>query len=457
MNNNIEIDKVANNILTKLSEWKENANANFVKYAHQIYASKIQNRYSSLLTPCPKGVFLKVTDIGYNNDSEYIDLYQELQISRPNYQGSLFSMLDTSLMPFDVQRVRKLSDDTIKLTFCNNDKTFTLANQKLVFWIHSDTDNIKQSLQIFNNLKKKAKLTYYSSSVEGYLEVNLELGYQYKQKINLAIKNNIYDPRLQFTVSIDFSQIKEISFEKIDLELKFNTLSAPEYELTKCFHTNIIPMINQAIVNITPFKLDGNDDIYWLKTDTELKYQACELRGLYSNNHLMDPSTYRVIYSGNQIGIEFNQIEEYFNTNITGSMYIDYNLDDSLYATDTSLRWYGHNINKYKINAISSIYNKSTNVDEIKIRALISLLDISELTSWTIDMWKHLLAFFDKFAYIKISYLLNRVDVKERDIVLNFITDDIVIQKWITFYVYQLKLFISHNVPYLDVKLQASF
>ncbi|QIV96423.1 hypothetical protein EDC55_10479 [Allofrancisella inopinata] len=457
MNNNIEVDKVANSILTKLSEWKENANANFVKYAHQIYASKIQNKYSSLLTPCPKGIFLKITDIEYNNDSEYIDLYQELQVNRPNCQGSLFSMLDTSLMPFGVHRVRKLSDNSINLTFSNNDKTFTLANQRLVFWIHSDTSNIKRSLQIFNNLKEKAKLTYYSGSVESCLEVNLELGHPYKQKVNMAIKNNIYDPRLQFIVSIDFSAIKEISFEKLDLELKFNTLSIPEYELTKCFHTNLIPMMNQAVVNIEPFKLDGNDDIYWLKTDSELKYQACELRGLYSNNYLINPSAYRIVYNDNQIGVEFNQIEEYFNTNITGSMYIDYNLDDSLYATDTNLRWYGHNINRYKINAISSIYNHSTSVDEIKIRALISLLSISELTKWTVDMWKHLLAFFDKFAYIKINYLLNKVEIKGKEIVLNFITDDAVIQKWIIFYIHQLKLFISHNVPYLDTKLEVGF
>lgn len=89
-------------------------------------------------------------------------------------------------------------------------------------------------------------------------------------------------------------------------------------QLKDLFHTNIVPVVNQYQTVSASFVMDGDYEIYWLKSKEKINsdFFIHEVLTVYADKQPLAPIDYKVIYKDGQVGLEFNRISQVFNKTI---------------------------------------------------------------------------------------------------------------------------------------------
>ena len=147
--NNITIKEM----ISALNQLQSQAEKDFKSYAKDLYSSKVKAHFPHILTPTYQGCFIKISDCYLEDDSNYIDLEQQVSIQLDDQQQTLNSAISARILPFDIINVENQSKG-LELIFAAKSEDFSLQDNSFSFWLHSDYIPIEKIIEIFNNLNQ---------------------------------------------------------------------------------------------------------------------------------------------------------------------------------------------------------------------------------------------------------------------------------------------------------------
>jgi hypothetical protein len=446
--NNITIKEM----ILALNQLQSQAEKDFRNYTKNIYHSKVKSHFPHMMTPTYQGYFIKISDCYLDNDSNYIDLEQQVNINIKDEQQIFNSAISTRILPFDVVNVQAQSKG-IEITFEAKLEKFSLQHSSFSFWLYTDYMSTDQLIIVFNKL---SKITEFSLSVDledGSLykeTTDVSYGYEYVQHSNHKFRQNIADPRLQFRININLHNCFSQKIKSI--KILINGLFIDRHyhdQLDDLFHTNLIPVVNQYQTISDSFIMDGDHEIYWLKPKEEVNPNFCihEVLTVYVDKQPLASIDYIVIYKDGMVGLEFNQISEVFNKQIFASIYISYKANKSLMDNyhKADARWLNQHISTYELNIKSPIAGTESISETKLIEPLLKILKIQSIHKWQFQDWQGLLIFTDLSSSLDIHKWLNNVTVNEQQVCLYFkgVSEDY--HEFIIYYLSQLEIFLEKN------------
>ncbi|MGQ4006377.1 type VI secretion system baseplate subunit TssF/IglH [Francisellaceae bacterium CB300] len=457
--NNITIKEM----ISALNQLQSQAEKDFKSYAKDLYSSKVKAHFPHILTPTYQGCFIKISDCYLEDDSNYIDLEQQVSIQLDDQQQTLNSAISARILPFDIINVENQSKG-LELIFAAKSEDFSLQDNSFSFWLHSDYIPIEKIIEIFNNLNQINKFYLDIELDDGTITnktVEVNYGYNYVQHSNHKFRQNLADSRLQFRINVNLHQHFSQKIRSIKLLIKKIYIDELyQDQLNDLFHTNLIPVINQCQSTSDSFIMDGDHEIYWLNLKEEINhaFYIHEVLTVYADNQPLAPIDYKVIYKDGRTGLEFNEISQVFNKTIYADIYISYKLDQALMNSHhkTEISWLNQNISTYKLDIKSLISGSEYKYETQLIKPLLKILKIPYIHQWQILDWQGLLKFTDLSALVDIHTWINDVSVNEQDVNLYFKSVPEEFYDWIRFYLKQLEFFLQKNTK-LDFKLKEFF
>lgn len=458
----------ANNITIKemiaaLNQLQAQTEKDFKSYTKDLYSSKVKAHFPHMLTPTYQGCFIKISDCYLEDDSNYIDLEQQVSIQLDDDQQILNSAISTRILPFDVINVTNQSKG-LELFFADKSEDFSLQDSKFSFWLYSEYIETEKLIAIFNKLSQINKFDLELVLDDGSIikkTVEISYGYNYVQHSNHKFRQNLADPRLQFRINVNLQQHFSQKIKSIKLIIKGIYIDELyQDQLNDLFHTNLIPVINQCQSISDSFIMDGDHEVYWLNLKEELSHDFYihEVLTVYVDNLPLAPIDYKVIYKSGRVGLEFNQISQVFNKTIHADIYISYKLDQALinHHHKTQVGWLNQNISTYKLG-IKGLISGSENRHETQlIEPLLKILKIPYIHQWQVQDWQGLLKFTDLSALVDIHIWLSDISVNEQGVNLYFKSVPEEFYDWVRFYIKQLEFFLQKNTI-LDFKLKEFF
>ncbi|AJI57445.1 hypothetical protein LA02_1238 [Francisella philomiragia] len=442
-----------NEMMSCLNHLQTQARNDFEKYARNLYISRVKASFSHLLTPVYRGVFVKLADCYLENDSNYIDLEQQIQLYVQHDEDVLYSAISTRILPFDITGV-KANSKAMEIIFMAKSGQFSLQDNNFSFWINSNYIDIASLTYLYNSMSRIKKFSIIIEFLDGSIfekEVQVSYGCDYIQHSNHKFRQNLSDPRLQFRVNVDLKQyfLKKMKTIKLIIPGSYLEEVAQE-QLSDLFHTNLIPVINQKQTISQSFIMDGDHEINWLSTknDSYNKSSIHEVLAVYADNKLLDFSDYKVIYKDGKVGLEFSQISLVLNKVIYADIYVSYQTNDALMNNyqKVSLNWLNQSISSYKMCIRSSFLGMGNDHEKYFTESLMKILKTSLIHLWKLDDWKFLLKFTDTFAFESIEKWFCGVTVGSNNVISLFfkaIPEGYLY--WIEYYLSQLEIFINKN------------
>ena len=136
--------------MSALNQLQTQLEKNFRNYTRCLYSSKVKSHFPHMLTPTFQGCYIKISDCYLEDDSNYIDLEQQVQ--------------------------------GVQLTFAAKSEYFSLQDHIFSFWLHSDYISIEQLINIFRKLNKSDKFSLAIELADGLVTqktVDISYGYDY--------------------------------------------------------------------------------------------------------------------------------------------------------------------------------------------------------------------------------------------------------------------------------------
>lgn len=417
LNNNITVKEM----MSALNQLQTQVEKDFRNYTRYLYSSKVKSHFPHMLTPTFQGCYIKISDCYLEDDSNYIDLEQQVSIDILEQNQILYSSISTRILPFDVVNVETQAKG-VQLTFAAKSEYFSLQDHIFSFWLHSDYMSIEQLVNIFRKLNKSDKFSLVIELADGSIcqkTVDISCGYDYVQHSNHRFRQNLADPRLQFRVNIDLQQHFSQKIKCIKLLIHgFFIEELYQEQLNDLFHTNLIPAVNQCQTISDSFVMDGDYEVYWLKSKEKIAadFYIHEVLTVYADKQPLAPIDYKVIYKDSKVGLEFNQISQVFNKTIFADIYLSYKLDQALMNNyhKAEVRWLNQNIFTYKLDIKGLITTSESSYETHLIEPLLKILRIPYIHNWQLQDWKGLLKFTDISALVDIQPWLNDVAIDEQ-------------------------------------------
>ncbi|OIN83023.1 type VI secretion system baseplate subunit TssF/IglH [Francisella sp. TX07-6608] len=450
--NNITVKEM----MSALNQLQTQVKKDFRNYTRYLYSSKVKSYFPHMLTPTFQGCYIKISDCYLEDDSNYIDLEQQVSVDILKQKQILYSAISTRILPFDVVEV-KTQIEGMQLTFAAKSEYFSLQDNSFSFWLHSDYMSIEQLVNIFKKLNKNAKFSLAIELADGSVTqkaVDVSYGYDYVQHSNHKFRQNLADPRLQFRVNINMQQHFSQKIKSIKLLVHgFFIEELYQEQLNDLFHTNLIPTINQCQTISDSFVMDGDYEVYWLKSKEKIvtDFYIHEVLTVYADKQPLAPIDYKVIYKDGKVGLEFNQISQVFNKTIFADIYLSNKLDQALMNNyhKAQVRWLNQNISTYKLDIKGLITNSETSYEIQLIEPLLKILRIPYIHKWQLQDWKGLLKFTDISALIGIQTWLNDVVIDDQNqISLYFKSVPENYHDWVNFYLRQIEVFLRKNTQH---------
>ncbi|MED7818887.1 MULTISPECIES: type VI secretion system baseplate subunit TssF/IglH [unclassified Francisella] len=453
LNKNITIKEM----MSALNQLQSQVENDFRNYTKCLYSSKVKAHFPHMLTPTFKGCYIKISDCYFEDDSNYIDLEQQVRINLSKQQQILYSPISTRILPFDVTNIES-QNNGIELTFAAKAKPFRLQDNNFSFWLYSDHIPIEQLIHIFEKLTKTKSVHLTINLDDGSIysrKVDVSYGYDYMQHSNHRFRQNLSDPRLQFRVNVNLFQHFSQKINNIKILIDdFCIEDLYQEKLKDLFHTNIIPVVNQYQTISASFIMDGDYEIYWLETKEKFDsdFFIHEVLTVYADKQPIAPIDYKVIYKDGKVGLEFNQISQVFNKTIFADIYISYQIDQALMDNyhKTSVKWLNQNISTYRLDVKSLITNSTDVYDSYLIEPLLKILRTPYIHNWKLEDWQGLLKFTDISALVKIQPWLNDIFIDQHmQISLYFKSVPENYHEWVRFYLRQLEIFLQKNTKHI--------
>ncbi|MED7788110.1 type VI secretion system baseplate subunit TssF/IglH [Francisella sp. 19X1-34] len=449
-----ELSITVKEMVNALNQIQSQAERDFKNYTRCLYSSKVKAHFPHMLTPTFQGCYIKVSDCYLHDDSNYIDLEQQVEVDILKKQQLLYSAISTRILPFDVESVENQTQG-ISLKFTAKSESFTLQDNSFSFWLHSDSMAIEELIDIYGKLnildKASLKIEFVDSSILEKV-VDISYGYDYIQHSNHRFRQNLADPRLQFRINVNLHQHLSQKIRSIKLLVQgFSIEELYQDQLNDLFHTNLIPVVNQYQAISDNFVMDGDYEVYWLKSKERTDFYIHEVLTVYVDKKPLAPIDYKVIYKDNRVGLEFNQISQVYNKVISADIYVSRKFDQGLMNNyhKAKVKWLNQNISTYKLEVKSLITTSETQYDIHLIEPLLRILKIPSIHRWHLQDWKGLLKFTDISALVDIQAWLNDISIdEEMQISLYFKSVSKSYQNWVRFYLGQIEVFLQKNTKY---------
>lgn len=208
-------------MMSALNQLQSQVENDFRNYTKCLYSSKVKAHFPHMLTPTFKGCYVKISDCYFEDDSNYIDLEQQLSIKLLEQQEILYSPISTRILPFDVTNIEYI-DNGIEL-FSSKTKSFRLQDNNFSFWLHSDYIPVEQLINIFRKLNNASEFYLTIDLDDGSTcqrKIDVTYGYDYVQHSNHKFRQNLSDPRLQFRINVSLFQYFSQKINSIRLAIK---------------------------------------------------------------------------------------------------------------------------------------------------------------------------------------------------------------------------------------------
>lgn len=451
-NKNITVKEM----MSALNQLQTQVEKDFKNYKSCLYSSKVKTHFPHMLTPTFQGCYIKISDCYLEDDSNYIDIEQQVGVDILEQQQVLYSSMSTRILPFDVVSVENQSQG-VELTFAAKSEYFSLQDNNFSFWLHSDYMPIEQLVNIYRKLNNIDKLSLRIEFADDSVldkTVDISCGYDYVQHSNQKFRQNLADPRLQFRINVNLHQHFSQKIKSIKLSVQgFSIEELYEDQLNDLFHTNLIPVVNQYQTISDSFVMDGDYEVYWLngKEKVNADFYIHEVLTVYADKQPLAPINYKVIYKDGRVGLEFNQISQVFNKTISADIYVSHKLDQALMNNyhKARVKWLNQNISTYKLEVKSLITTSDSLYEAHLIEPLLKILKIPYIHRWQLQDWKGLLKFTDISALVDIQPWLNDITIDEQmQTSLYFKSVSENYHDWVRFYLRQLEVFLQKNTKH---------
>lgn len=450
-------------LMYRLIKVQQSGDKNFKQFVSNQYESKIYHYFPYLLTPTYQGALVKISDVYFENDTQYVDNLQEIKVDTQEEQ-LLWNAAANRILPFDVTDAQQ-SDEQLHITLESTTvPNFKLLNKSFSIWFLPSMDNIVEMVGCFMEIQKypTSVLTITTEDDRKFsMPVNLSFGENFVIHSNQRFRQLLADPRLNFSIKVELrTRIKQkIKSMKLGLNCQSN-ISINHYELKRLFATNIFTFINQKHTRTDKVKIDGMHDVYWLSIDNDPDIQINTVKALFVNGEKLDKNNYKLIVSGKKIGIEFNSLSKVLYQSVYADVYATFPVNQSLYQASKSsfrINWNNQNASAYHLSVYDRIKFPEGMLPINRIDRFVLILNIKFAHNWGKQSWKMALKFLDFFALQPIAPLLRQVERGENNLV-TFYFEDIKrnYQYWICYYLELLESFINaHSVS--NIKLKGVF
>ena len=123
--------------------------------------------------------------------------------------------------------------------------------------------------------------------------------------------------------------------------------------IVNAFHTNVFPMANQRYMLSDSFIMDGDHDVYWfgIEKDIDTQFTIHEVLTVYADQKKLDTLDYKIIYQGNKVGVEFNNITKVLHKSIYADVYISCGVNKSLMDghRNAKVKWFSQSLDTYQL------------------------------------------------------------------------------------------------------------